>query len=101
MKINSSDTVTGNLFTQKERQQHANTQNPQAAGHQDTVSLTNAGAQLQRLEAALKDQPITNAQRVEKIQQAITEGSLRFNPAQIANKLMNFEDSLNHARSAG
>ncbi len=60
----------------------------------DTVSLTNASAQLRSLENTLAELPVVDTQRVESIKQAIADGSYQVNAENVANKLINLEQGL-------
>ena len=60
----------------------------------DTVSLSNSSAQLRSLENTLAELPVVDTQRVESIKQSIADGSFRINAENVANKLINLEQSL-------
>jgi negative regulator of flagellin synthesis FlgM len=57
----------------------------------DSVSLTEAAARLQKLEAALADHPVVDQQRVADIRQALADGRYRTNPERVADKLLELE----------
>lgn len=61
----------------------------------DTVNLTDRAARLQRLEAQIESQPVVDARRVAEIQRALATGSFEIRPAQVADKLLQFEAGLN------
>jgi negative regulator of flagellin synthesis FlgM len=52
------------------------------------VDLSPLGAQLAGIEASLADVPVVDAQRVEEIKLAISEGRFKVNPNVIADKLL-------------
>lgn len=58
---------------------------------QDTVSLTDAGNAVKRLEDRMAQQPVVDTQKVERIKAAIAEGSYQVDSASIAKKLSAFE----------
>ena len=60
----------------------------------DSVSLTDAAARLQRLEAALADHPVVDKQRVADIRQALADGTYQTNPERVADKLLALERDL-------
>jgi negative regulator of flagellin synthesis FlgM len=64
---------------------------PMAPSVSDSVSLTDAAARLQKLEAALANQPVVDKQRVEEIRQALAEGSYQTDPERVAAKLLELE----------
>jgi negative regulator of flagellin synthesis FlgM len=59
----------------------------------DTVSLTQAGSQLNQLENTISKLPVVDTQRVESIKQSIASGSFEIDSARVADKLLNFEQS--------
>jgi negative regulator of flagellin synthesis FlgM len=67
---------------------------PVAPTVSDSVSLTDAAARLQRLEAALANHPVVDKQRVADIRQALADGSYRTNPERVADKLLALERDL-------
>lgn len=60
----------------------------------DTVSLTDMASRLQKLETGLASLPVVDAQRVEGIKQAITNGSFEIDTSEVAAKVLTFEASL-------
>ena len=60
----------------------------------DTVSLTDTAARLAELDRALANVPVVDAQRVEEVKQAISEGRYQIDPAKVADKLLSFETAL-------
>lgn len=65
-----------------------------AAGALDTLSLTDTGALLQKLDAAIAATPVVDMARVHRIQQAIENGTYEIDPARVAEKLLAFETAL-------
>ncbi|MCB1874867.1 MAG: flagellar biosynthesis anti-sigma factor FlgM [Chromatiales bacterium] len=65
-----------------------------SAGSSDTVSLTQRASQLDQLERSVSSQPVVDTQRVEAIRKAISDGSFEVDPARTADKLIQFESSL-------
>src|SRR5690606_936589 len=67
---------------------------PGAAGPQpgsgggSRIELSPLGAQLAGIEASLADLPVVDAQRVEEIKAAISEGRFKVNPDVIADRLL-------------
>ena len=102
MHINGSGPITnfiqGAANDQQDRQQ-SNQSNTPSQGLSDKVTLTGAASQLQSIEQTLVNLPEVNAQRVEQIQGIVNSGKLNTNSAQIADKMVNFEDALNGART--
>ena len=62
----------------------------------DTVSLTGTAAKLRKLEAALSELPIANEDRIESIKRAVASGTYEIDAQRIADKMLDFERSLNH-----
>jgi len=62
----------------------------------DTLSLTSKAAQLQQLEAQISTLPVVDSQRVEDVQHSLATGSFEVEPAQVADKLLNFEAGLSN-----
>lgn len=105
MQIDSSGSVASLIQGAKEggkpQQQTAggNTQHTTTTtGKSDMVTLTDAAAQLHRLEQAIASHPVVNTQRVEQVQQVVSDGGFKTDPAQLATKILSFESALNSAR---
>lgn len=60
----------------------------------DTVSISDNAAQLGKLDNSVIASPVVDAQRVEQVKQAISNGSFEVDPSRIADKLMQFESIL-------
>lgn len=69
--------------------------NAPAPSATDSVSLTDKAAQLQRVEASLADRPEVDNDKVAAIRQSIENGSYKVDAGRIADKLLQFESSLN------
>lgn len=63
----------------------------------DTVSLTDAAALMQKLEAVMVSLPVVDAQRVDGIQKTMANGQFEVDPMRVADKLVNFEMGLHGA----
>ncbi len=57
----------------------------------DTISLSEVAVRLGKLENTMANLPVVDTQRIEKIKQAIDNGSYEVDPARVADKLMQFE----------
>lgn len=57
----------------------------------DTVTLTDASAQLRKLETMISALPVVDPARVEGVRQALKSGQFDFNPARVADKMLHFE----------
>lgn len=60
----------------------------------DTVSLSDNAVQLGKVENAVAATPVVDAQRVEELRQAISNGSYEVDAKKVADKLMQFESIL-------
>lgn len=60
----------------------------------DSVSLTDTAARLQKLESSIAELPVVDAERVERIRNAIASGEYEVNPERIADKLLDLDDKL-------
>lgn len=110
MKIDNSGSIASLVQNTKEGQsspknQSAEQQNQQPTTEQsqqtrqtDTVTFTQAAAQLQLAEQYIKSAPVTDTQRIEQVQSAINKGSYDPDPAQVADKMLSFESALNTVR---
>jgi len=65
-----------------------------AANSAPSVSITDSARQLSTLEQAVSASPVVNGSKVAKIGQAIDDGSYRIDPEQVADKLLQMEQSL-------
>jgi negative regulator of flagellin synthesis FlgM len=64
------------------------------SGALDTLSLTGAAALMQKLDAAIAAAPVVDMARVNRIQQAIENGTYEIDPAQVADKMLALETAL-------
>jgi negative regulator of flagellin synthesis FlgM len=64
------------------------------SGSLDTLSLTGTGTLLQKLDAAIAAAPVVDLARVNRIQQAIENGTYEIDPARVAEKMLAFETAL-------
>lgn len=62
----------------------------------ETVTLTDLAQQLHALSQSTASQPVVDVQRVEKVKQALLEGSYDFSAERVAEKLLRFEEQLAH-----
>lgn len=60
----------------------------------DTVSISDNAAQLGKLGNSLDATPVVDAQRVEQVRQAISDGTYEVDAVKVADKLMQFENIL-------
>lgn len=60
----------------------------------DKVSLTDTAARLRELERGLANQPVVDVERVQSVQGAIKEGTFEVDPDSVAEKMIEFEGSL-------
>lgn len=84
--------------------QHRNTAQPQADNQTnqpssqtkttDQVSLTPTAQQLRGLEQQIANQPVVNADRVNAVKEALSNGSFEIRPEQVAGKMMSLEKAL-------
>ena len=64
----------------------------------DQIQLSNQAAQLQALEAEISNLPVVNTQRVQDVQRTLATGSFQIQPAQVADKMLQFEAGLGKAQ---
>ena len=60
----------------------------------DTVSISDSAARIANIDNSTVTTPVVDAQRVEQLKQAISDGSFKVDSAKIADKLMQFESIL-------
>lgn len=66
-------------------------ESPETTAPKDSVSLSSEAQSLARLEAALKDSPDIDHDKVERIKQALTEGRYSVDSHSIAEKMLDRE----------
>ncbi|MBT8766480.1 flagellar biosynthesis anti-sigma factor FlgM [Metapseudomonas boanensis] len=64
---------------------------PQAAGSGESVKLSSDAQMLQQAGEKLRDLPAVDKERIEKLKQAIADGSYQVDSKRVASKLLNFE----------
>ena len=106
MQVDTSSSIASLLQGTKEGQsaKNSNSVEPQAQPQQqtrqtDTVTFTQAAAQLAEVEQQIKSASVTDTQRIEQVQAAIKTGSYTSDPVQVADKMLNFESALNNIRA--
>lgn len=65
-----------------------------AAPTSDTVTLSNAATQVQKLQSTIAELPVVESPRVEAIRRAIDNGSYEVDANQVATRMLNFEHAL-------
>ena len=60
----------------------------------DHVTLTDSARSLQKIEEAVAKTPVVNAAKVAAVKQAISSGTYKIDPAQVAAKLLKYERGL-------
>ena len=108
MQVDSTGSITNIVQGSKEQKatqknqpaEHQNQhQEPQQTRQTDTVTFTQAAAQLHQVEQHIQSAPVTDTQRIEQVQSAINKGHYEPNPIQVAGKMMHFESALNATRN--
>ncbi len=61
---------------------------------QDSVEITETASLLRRLETALESQPIVDQSKVDALRAAIAEGRFHVDTAELAEKLIDIESSI-------
>jgi len=67
----------------------------------DNVHLGSASAQLRGLESSVANSPVVNAEKVQAIKQAISEGRFQVNNSMVADRLIDSVKELISANEAG
>ena len=109
MQVDTSGSISSLLQSTKESQSTKNThsieqqaqsqQQSQQTRQTDTVTFTQAAAQLAEVEQRIKTASVTDTQKVEQVQAAIKNGSYSPDPVLVAGKVLNFESALNRTRA--
>jgi flagellar biosynthesis anti-sigma factor FlgM len=103
--ITSASSVVTNVAMNKVATQNQGDQReiqrvnqPSANGAQrDRVSLTASAERLRQAEESSETYPVMDAKRVETIREKVLNGGYHVNESRVADKLFNFEFSLNGA----
>ena len=69
----------------------SNTDNTSSAAKKDAISLSEQGKSIGNLHKTVSNGPGMNSAKVAAIQQAISDGSYRVNPSQVAGKMVSLE----------
>ena len=107
MQVDTSSSIASLLQGTKEGQsaKNSNSVEPQAQQHSqqtrqtDTVTFTQAAAQLAEVEQRIKSASVTDTHKIEQVQAAIKSGSYTTNPIHVADKMLDFESALNNIRA--
>ena len=67
----------------------------------DRVSLTPEAQRLKALEASVAQQPVVDAQKVERIRNELAQGRYQIDPERVADKMMQFEQQVFGASKDG
>jgi negative regulator of flagellin synthesis FlgM len=70
---------------------------PSSRGN-DSVRITDTASRLQSLEARVREASPVDAQRVEQVRQAVTDGTYQVNHERLAERLIAFEFGLDASR---
>ncbi len=65
-----------------------------SASGTDKLSLTSTAQQLQTLEDQITALPVVDTQRVQEVQRSLATGSYQIDPAQVADKMLQFESTI-------
>ena len=87
MKVEGNSGITP-LTNTSTSQAPARAQPPMSAPGQDNVSISGKSAQLQALEASIKDAPEFDLDKIEAIRQAISDGNFSISSGRVAEKMM-------------
>ena len=107
MQVDTSGSISSLLQGTKEGQsatkpstvEPKTQQQSQQTRQADTVTFTQAAAQLAEVEQHIRSASVTDTQRIEQVQTAIKNGSYKPDPVQVAGKVLNFESALNSIRA--
>lgn len=78
--------------------QHAKPTIEPVRSQEDSVSVTDTAAQLQALEKVIAKESAVNLQKVDNVRAAVNNKQYVINPERVADKMLNFEGSLNNVR---
>lgn len=89
--IQSQVTSDRNSLPASEREPVGSSGGNARSSVQDTVSFSQTAVKMGQLGVAVSDVPVVDAQKVEKVKQAIMDGTYNVDPTKIAEKLMDLE----------
>ena len=90
--LGQSELATSRNATARDNQKTVNAEGTSAlANRSDTVSLTNAAAQIQSLQQVIADVPVVDSERVASLKAAIADGSYSVNADELAQNLLSSE----------
>ena len=103
MQVDNSGSISSTVHSSQEGQKPQQRTSDHSlsspvTGSNDTVTITSAATQLNRIEQQIKQVPATDSQHVEQIQSALKTGSYSPDHGEVAGKLLNFEAALNNVR---
>jgi negative regulator of flagellin synthesis FlgM len=67
---------------------------PPVSKSRDTVTLTESARQLQKLEEAVAKAPVTNAEKVQSVKDALAHDAFNVDAERVADKMLQFERDL-------
>ena len=77
----------------------ASEKSPIQGSTSDAVDLTDTSTALRRAEKSLASQPVVDSAKVDRLRDAIADGSHEVDPQRIADKLVDMESSLSGKRT--
>jgi negative regulator of flagellin synthesis FlgM len=83
--------TTGNVAADKTQADASSSSTSQTGDH---LTLTSAAQSLQKLSEAIAKTPVVNASKVASIKQAVGDGTYQIDSSRIADKMLEFENSL-------
>lgn len=90
--LSQSELATSRSTVARDNQQSVKTEgSKEAANRSDTVSLTNAAAQIQSLQQIIADVPVVDNDRVASLKAAIDDGSYSVDATELAQNLQESE----------
>jgi len=90
--LGQSELATSRNATARDNQKTVNAEGTSAlANRSDTVSLTNAAAQIQSLQQVIAGVPVVDSERFANLKAAIADGSYSVNADELAQNLLSSE----------